>query len=103
MACPCGYLAVDGGQEYLKRICDEGASDEGEFRDFKDTSIITKTYSRRGLLVEIYRTDIIIHCTGPDARHSIADVKDFVVYEAEGGATAWKPEDFFANHVRQED
>lgn len=103
VACPCGYLAVDGGRDYLKRICDEAASEKGEYRDFVDTSIISQTYSRRGLFVEAYRAGIIVFCTGPDGRRSTADLNDFVVYEAEGGATAWTPEDFFTQHSLQED
>lgn len=101
--CSCGYLSVDGGRNYLKRATrDEIEINEaGErviFRDFEDTSIITKTYSRRGLLLEAYSPEIVIHCTGPDMRQTIAQPQDFVVYEPEGGATAWTADAFWANH-----
>lgn len=102
VTCPCGYLAVDGGRAYLKRATLD--KEHGEpYRDYQDTSIITQTYSRRGLRVEAYRAGVIIYCTGPAGHQTIAEPEDFVVYEPEGGATAWKPAWFFSNHQLQED
>lgn len=102
VTCSCGYFSVDGGRSYLRRAVLDVDGIE-PYRDYVDTSLITQTYSRRGLLVEAYRAGITIFCTGPVGEQTTADPDDYVVYEAEGGVTAWKPAEFFANHTLQED
>lgn len=102
-SCQCGGIFVDGGRDYLRR----GAED---LDLLEDTSIITKTYERRvlraaggrprrGLQVEAYEAGIVILTTGPDGTEGRAEVGDYVVYEPEGGATAWTAKALFDNHV----
>lgn len=100
-SCECGYLAVDGGRAYMKRVVNDT---EPPFRDFTELSIWTSPYSRRGLIVHAYQpTDTTITCTDAIGRQSTAEPGDYVVYEAEGGSSAWKPAEFHANHTLMEE
>lgn len=101
VTCECGYLSVDGGREYLKRSCEDAKLASGEdFRAFTDLSIHTSIVSRRGLILHAYQPgDVAIHCTDAVGQQSVANPPtDWVVYEAEGGATAWTDEAFRAQH-----
>lgn len=91
VTCRCGYLSVDGGRAYLKRGCDERMSKGDAFRHYTDMSIMTTIVDRHGLLLHAYQpTDRVIYCTDALGRTTTAEPpRDWVVYEAEGGSTAW--------------
>lgn len=103
VSCGCGYLSVDGGRAYLKRSIRD-VQGEGPYRDYVEMCIMTKSYSRRGLIVHAYQpVDLDIYCTDAIGRLTIAEApEDYVVYEAEGGSTAWKPAEFHTNHAAVE-
>lgn len=96
--CPCGYLAIDGGREQCIRTCLDLPTDEGNFRDFVDLSVVTMTISRRGLVMEAFATEVPMTLTGPDARVHQAQPGDWVVFEAEGGHSAWDADAFVLAH-----
>lgn len=98
--CKCGYLAVDGGRAYQRLVVYDVDGAE-PYRDFTNMSIWTAPYDRRGLIVQAYQpVDLAIYCVDFRGQQTIANPPyDFVVYEPEGGSTAWTPVDFHANHT----
>ena len=101
-SCWCGAIFVDGGRDYLRHGV-LAAPQEGQ-ELLRDTSILTATFERAGgLLVEAYRADIVIWTTGPDGTPGIAEPGDWVVYEPEGGSSAWPPGRFHQTHQAVDD
>ena len=97
--CACGYLAVDGGREHRVRMCLDLPGDVGPCRNFFDTSILTATYVRRGgLVVEAFCTQRPHMTVGPDGGRGLAEPGDWIVFEPEGGHTAWDAASFRARH-----
>jgi len=100
--CGCGYLAIAGGREKCVRTCMDLTEEDQPFRDFVDTSVITDTFIRRGgLIVEAFRTESSQTVVGPDSRSGLALPGDYIVFEPEGGHTAWTPEEFHARHAHE--
>lgn len=101
--CRCGYLSIAGGREKCVRLCLDLPGDRGRYRDFEDTSIVTVTYIRRGgLIVEAFRSEVPHTVVGPDGKAALAHPGDYVVFEPEGGHTAWTATDFHARHHSEE-
>lgn len=101
VVCTCGYLAIDGGRVQRIRRCMDLPGDDAIMRDFLDTSTLTATFIREGgLIVEAFVSEIAVNVVGPDGRRSLAEPGDWVVFEPEGGHTAWLDETFLARHVR---
>ena len=101
--CRCGYLAVDGGRAYLRRACDERMvkREVDAFRTFTELSIHTSIVTRRGLVLHAYQpADRVIYCTDIAGNQTAAEPPtDWVVYEAEGGSTAWSDALFREHHI----
>ena len=98
--CRCGYLAIDGGRVQRIRTClDLPGDPEARYRDFVDLSLVTSTFSRRGLAVEAFCTEVALTLTGPDGRVTSAEPGDWVVFEPEGGHTGWRSSEFLQVHA----